>query len=107
MQRAKTSKCKQQRQSSSSAAAAGMECYFCKNKATMRCGSCYRRVYCSKECQLVDWRDRGHKEACKTLAAAHKQTAPTNTNTARSAALPSPWASMKCDFCSGPAVTGH
>ncbi|CEM20874.1 unnamed protein product [Vitrella brassicaformis CCMP3155] len=84
-------------------------CDVCSKRATQpkRCGSCYRRVYCSKECQLVDWRDLGHKKACKTLAAAHNQATPTNTNTAPSAAQSSPWASMKCDFCSGPAVTGH
>ncbi|KAG2500141.1 hypothetical protein HYH03_001723 [Edaphochlamys debaryana] len=33
----------------------------------LRCGGCRQRRYCSRACQVADWRG-GHKEACKQMA---------------------------------------
>ena len=33
------------------------------------CVSCKTTRYCSKECQVVDWRDRGHKAICEKIRA--------------------------------------
>lgn len=30
-----------------------------------RCGKCYSRFYCSRECQVEDWREQKHKKGCK------------------------------------------
>ena len=35
--------------------------------AILRCSKCKRAVYCSRECQLVDWKN-GHKKDCKDIA---------------------------------------
>ena len=32
------------------------------------CGGCGVARYCSEECQLVDWTERGHRAVCKKLA---------------------------------------
>jgi len=34
--------------------------------ADSKCGGCLSRSYCSRECQLVDWKG-GHKQACASL----------------------------------------
>jgi len=41
--------------------------------AELTCGSCTVTSYCSKSCQKVDWRERGHRETCKTLRAKLKR----------------------------------
>lgn len=44
----------------------------------MQCSRCKEATYCSKECQVLSWKE-GHKEAC--LAAAAKATALSSTTT--------------------------
>ncbi|KAJ1450512.1 hypothetical protein M885DRAFT_621580 [Pelagophyceae sp. CCMP2097] len=36
----------------------------------MQCTKCKSRRYCSKKCQLVDWKEGGHNKACSKLMAA-------------------------------------
>ena len=43
-------------------------CYVCANDAKHHCPKCFRD-YCSKACQRVDWKERGHKAECATLVA--------------------------------------
>ena len=43
-------------------------CQVCVTPARMTC-HCGAR-YCSKSCQSVDWKERGHKTICKRLAKA-------------------------------------
>lgn len=31
------------------------------------CSKCKRATYCSRECQVKDWREGGHKQACKLM----------------------------------------
>lgn len=38
----------------------------CSAGAPNTCGGCRRATYCSRECQVADWR-AGHREACATL----------------------------------------
>ena len=44
-------------------------CGWCYAHATadskmLRCGKCKKRVYCSKACQISDWKDGAHKHWC-------------------------------------------
>jgi TPR repeat protein len=50
------------------AAAAPMPCCVYDAPNGKHCTKCKSRHYCSKACQLVDWK-RGHNKACKQLAA--------------------------------------
>lgn len=38
-------------------------CVVCCQAASSFCGKCRRRYYCSRECQVVDWR-LGHRDIC-------------------------------------------
>ncbi|KAJ1461258.1 hypothetical protein M885DRAFT_267022 [Pelagophyceae sp. CCMP2097] len=49
------------------AAAGPMPCCICDEPGGKRCTTCKSRCYCSKACQLVDWKERGHKAQCKQL----------------------------------------
>jgi len=49
--------------------AAPKPCCVCDEPGGKHCTKCKSRHYCSKACQLVDWYERGHKAACKQLAA--------------------------------------
>jgi hypothetical protein len=44
-------------------------CCFCKiqlqKKQVKKCGACKMAPYCSKECQIKDWKE--HKIKCKSL----------------------------------------
>jgi hypothetical protein len=51
------------------AAAVPKPCCVCDAPGGKHCTKCKSRHYCSKQCQLVDWK-RGHNKACKQLAAA-------------------------------------
>jgi len=51
------------------AAPTAKPCCVCAVLGGKHCAKCKSRHYCSKECQLVDWYDRGHKAQCKDLAA--------------------------------------
>jgi len=49
-------------------------CEVCgKIPAELYCGSCNSVNYCSKSCQKVDWKERGHRERCATLKAKLKR----------------------------------
>eukprot|EP00978_Attheya_sp_CCMP212_P045740 scaffold358830_cov83-Attheya_sp.AAC.1 len=41
-------------------------CAFCYHpSATLqKCGKCKKRHFCSRECQLKDWKEAGHKIYC-------------------------------------------
>ncbi|KAJ7189203.1 hypothetical protein C8R46DRAFT_1056805, partial [Mycena filopes] len=35
-----------------------------------RCGGCQIRWFCSRECQALDWKQDGHRDACASLSIA-------------------------------------
>ena len=43
-----------------------LTCTICGEKAKLNC-PCGTTQYCSTTCQRVDWRDRGHRKACKKI----------------------------------------
>ena len=43
-----------------------LTCTICGEKAKLNC-PCETTQYCSTECQRIDWRDRGHRKACKKI----------------------------------------
>jgi TPR repeat protein len=43
-----------------------LTCVICGEKAKLNC-PCETTQYCSKACQKIDWRERGHREACKKI----------------------------------------
>ena len=43
-----------------------MTCTICGDKAKLNC-PCGTTQYCTTECQRIDWRDRGHRKACKKI----------------------------------------
>ena len=45
------------------------QCDVCSEVSQSRCGKCASACYCSRACQVVDWKERGHKAACSTLKA--------------------------------------
>jgi len=49
-------------------AATSKPCCVCDAPNGKRCTKFKSRHYCGKACQLVDWRERGHKAQCKELA---------------------------------------
>jgi hypothetical protein len=54
------------------------KCSYCNNEdlkvELKKCSQCKLREYCSKKCQLKDWRG-GHKHGCKGLKQAREQKA--------------------------------
>jgi hypothetical protein len=50
------------------AAAQPKPCCVCGDEGGKHCTLCKSRHYCGKKCQVVDWKERGHKEACKRMA---------------------------------------
>ena len=42
-------------------------CTICGNKDARACQGCGTTAYCSTVCQRIDWRDRGHRAACKKI----------------------------------------
>ncbi|KAJ1456087.1 hypothetical protein M885DRAFT_616617 [Pelagophyceae sp. CCMP2097] len=49
--------------------AAPKPCCVCAAPGGKHCTLCKSRHYCSKACQVIDWKERGHKEQCKQMAA--------------------------------------
>ncbi len=43
------------------------KCAHCRNPATKRCTRCKSVQYCSKDCQIKDYK-LGHKKVCKEIA---------------------------------------
>ncbi|KAJ7120472.1 hypothetical protein C8R43DRAFT_1151718 [Mycena crocata] len=49
-----------------SATCDNVQCHRIDAKNTFRkCGACSTTLYCSKECQIIAWKEGGHKEMCK------------------------------------------
>ena len=44
-------------------------CTICGADKAKACQGCGTVAYCSTECQRIDWRDRGHRKACKSIQA--------------------------------------
>jgi hypothetical protein len=44
-------------------------CHGCENPGLrwMKCARCTRFWYCSKDCQIKGWQEKGHKKDCKIL----------------------------------------
>ena len=52
------------------------KCKVCDKAApTLKCAKC-KTPYCSVECQTVDWKENGHKKACKLLVKAMAEETP-------------------------------
>jgi len=45
-----------------------LRCTACGNEAELRCGTCKSVGYCSRECQVADWK-QDHKLVCKQMQA--------------------------------------
>ena len=43
------------------------QCTICGAENAKLCQGCGTTAYCSTDCQRVDWRDRGHRKACKKI----------------------------------------
>jgi TPR repeat protein len=43
-----------------------LTCTICGEKAKLKC-PCETTQYCSVACQKIDWRERGHRKACKKI----------------------------------------
>ena len=42
-------------------------CTVCGTGGTKLCQGCGTTAYCSTACQRIDWRERGHRQACKKI----------------------------------------
>ena len=40
-------------------------CSFCGEKASLKCAKCEYGYYCTRECQVKDWKHANHKQICK------------------------------------------
>ena len=51
-------------------------CASCAEEADskFRCARCHTVRYCSRPCQVAHWASGGHKEECKALARARRDT---------------------------------
>jgi hypothetical protein len=56
----------EQRKARAKEARARLTCTICGAKSKLPC-PCGTTQYCSVACQKVDWRDRGHRKACKKI----------------------------------------
>eukprot|EP01122_Echinamoeba_exundans_P007491 TRINITY_DN2329_c0_g1_i1.p1 TRINITY_DN2329_c0_g1~~TRINITY_DN2329_c0_g1_i1.p1 ORF type:complete len:1130 (-),score=171.69 TRINITY_DN2329_c0_g1_i1:442-3831(-) len=56
----------------------GSVCYCCTKRleAVNRCALCRTAIYCSKDCQNIDWKQNNHKIICGILAASASTAAP-------------------------------
>ena len=76
-----------------------LTCTICGEKAKLNC-PCETTQYCSVTCQKVDWRERGHRKACKKIRAERAAEA------ARAEA-PTPPPSPPREVVYGPAPRSH
>jgi len=72
-------------------------CTICGKKDARPCKGCGTTAYCSTDCQRIDWRDRGHRKACKKIQAAE----------AARAEAPTPPPSPPREVFYGPAPRSH
>ena len=86
----------EQRKARAKEARARLTCTICGAKSKLPC-PCGTTQYCSVACQKVDWRDRGHRKACKKIWAERAAEA------ARAEAPPSP----RQQVVYGPAPRSH
>ncbi|EOD07573.1 hypothetical protein EMIHUDRAFT_453347, partial [Emiliania huxleyi CCMP1516] len=70
----------------------GKTCAVCEKPSTTRCSKCKEVMYCSVECQRLDWK-AGHKQVCCSGTSASALAA----KSAAAAALPPPWEPFKPD----------
>ena len=47
------------------------KCADCGDPAKLRCSKCKSSWYCTRECQLKNWKE--HKKMCKMLAEMHAE----------------------------------
>ena len=71
-------------------------CTICGERSKLFC-PCKTTAYCSVACQKVDWRERGHRKACKDIRAAE----------AARAEAPTPPPSPPKEIFYGPAPRSH
>ncbi|KAF4891654.1 hypothetical protein CGCF415_v009683 [Colletotrichum fructicola] len=45
------------------------KCHSCgkEDPSVVKCGRCGLYYYCNKDCQTLEWNQKGHKEACRAL----------------------------------------
>lgn len=56
-------------------------CHHCNEKvATKKCDRCHRVWYCSRECQIRDWKKGGHRNVCKEYELATTISSNSNNN---------------------------
>ena len=75
-------------------------CTICGAANAKLCRGCGTTAYCSEACQKVDWRDRGHKKACKKIR-------DDRAAEAARAEAPTPPPSPPRDVFYGPAPRSH
>ena len=75
-------------------------CTICGADKAKACQGCGTTAYCSTDCQRIDWRDRGHRKACKQIQAERAAEA-------ERAKAPTPPPSPPRDVFYGPAPRSH
>jgi len=63
------------------AVAAAKPCCVCDEPGGKHCTKCKSRFYCSKKCQVIDWKEGGHKARCGQLVALQDGVVPKNEAT--------------------------
>ena len=59
--------CEYEAKKASAKAYRACHCAICGKQCKSKCSGCASAAYCSTACQRIDWRDRGHRAACKKL----------------------------------------
>lgn len=64
--------------------ASSSTCHWCfkslSSAEKKQCAGCKRAIYCSRECQVHDWKEGGHKQDCKLMATSYMQAAATEAS---------------------------
>ena len=79
-------------------------CTICGKKGGRPCKGCGTVAYCSTECQRIDWRDRGHRKACKKI---QDERAAEAARAEARAEAPTPPPSPPREVVYGPAPRSH
>ena len=80
-------------------------CTICGAKNAKLCQGCGTTAYCSTDCQRIDWRDRGHRKACKKIR--DERAAEAARAEAARAEAPAPPPSPPKPVFYGPAPRSH
>ncbi len=83
-----------------------LTCTICGEKAKLNC-PCGTTQYCSTECQRIDWRDRGHRKACKKIRNERAEEAARAEAEAARAEAPTPTPSPSEAVFYGPVPRSH